>query len=140
MTEETLKRNSDPSTDLAAERAELAKLRAELTEERQMLDDEIAQFSAKQRGEGERRPPGGERIHIRELPSDVANVRVWLKANGKTAVVRDFEVTLRSGGGTPRVVSPVIAVDEAEAISIAFASLKIESTQAYNPHVRAINS
>ncbi|PQO45861.1 hypothetical protein [Blastopirellula marina] len=138
MTEEKPKRNADLATELAAERAELTKLRAELAEERQLLDEELAQFEKTQRGEP-RQSSQGERIHQRDLPSDVQSVRAWLKAHGKSAVVRDYEVTLRSGGGSPRVVSPVIAVDEAEAISIAFASLKIESTQAYNPHVRAID-
>ncbi|TWT34696.1 hypothetical protein [Blastopirellula retiformator] len=125
--------------ELAAERAELAQLRAELTAERQLLDEELVLLEQSQQGAAQTKSASG-RIHQREVPADVRNVRAWLRSQGKHAIVRDYEVTLRSGNGGPRVVSPITAIDEAEAISIAFAQLKIESTQAYNPYAKVIST
>ncbi|EAQ81670.1 hypothetical protein [Blastopirellula marina] len=116
-----------------------------MAEERQLLDEETAELEKSQqiaalRQLAEQANLPSTRIHRRDLPQDIDNIPAWLTAHGKKGIVQDYEVTLRSGKGRPRVVSPVVAIDESEAISIAFASLKIENTQAYNPHVRRIDT
>ncbi|MFI4875956.1 MAG: hypothetical protein ACIALR_11480 [Blastopirellula sp. JB062] len=122
---------------LAAERAELDKQRAEIAAERQLLDEELAALSAPSATKS-KTPPG--RIHQRDLPPDVADLPAWLAQQGKKGIVRDYEVVLRGGKRRPITIGPIIAGDESEAISLAFAQRQIENTQAYNASVRRLEA
>lgn len=136
-----------PPKSVEEERAELQKLREELAAERKLLDEEMAELELSQQAAANSQLASDSKlpptlVHIRDVPKNVAKSRdelkAWLKANNKKAVVRDYEVRLLGGKNKSRTVSPVTAIDESEAISKAFASRNIEGTQAYNPIAREI--
>lgn len=125
------------------ERAELEQLRADLAAERKLLDEEMAAMEQSQQLAAlaikaceSDLPPN--RIHKRDIPKDVTNVKEWLEKIGKKIVVKTFEVHLFGPKGRNRRVENVIAVDESEAVSLAFERLRISDTQAYRPSAREI--